>query len=155
MFTCAGAFLSLLLINCFSSNKSAVFDFKLQPIPRALYVFLNKKWHFDQLVNELITVKVMNFGYSFTFQSLDKGLIERVGPSGFTASIFNSSSNFTNYYSGAIYHTIFVLIISSGVFLTFFALSSLGFLSVLSVSFGFLLLSYALISVFDPFIVAK
>jgi hypothetical protein len=97
----------------------------------------------------------MNFGYSFTFQSLDKGLIERVGPSGFTASIFNSSSNFTSYYSGAIYHTIFVLIISSGVFLTFFALSSLGFLSVLSVSFGFLLLSYALISVFDPFIVAK
>jgi hypothetical protein len=127
----------------------------LQPIPRAFYVFLNKKWHFDQLVNELITVKIMNFGYSFTFQSLDKGLIERVGPSGFTASIFNSSSNFTSYYSGAIYHTIFVLIISSGVFLTFFALSSLGFLSVLSVSFGFLLLSYALISVFDPFIVAK
>lgn len=155
VFTCAGAFLSLLLINCFSLNKSAVFDFKLQPIPRAFYVFLNKKWHFDQLVNELITVKVMNFGYSFTFQSLDKGLIERVGPSGFTASIFNSSSNFTSYYSGAIYHTIFVLIISSGVFLTFFALSSLGFLSVLSVSFGFLLLSYALISVFDPFIVAK
>jgi len=155
VFTCAGAFLSLFLINCFGVNKGAIFDFKLQPIPKAFYIFLNKKWHFDQLVNELLTVKIMNFGYSFTFQSLDKGLIERVGPSGFTASIFNSSSNFTSYYSGALYHTIFVLIISSGVFLTFFALSSLGLLSAFSVSFGFLLLSYALISVFDPFVHTK
>jgi hypothetical protein len=155
VFTCAGAFLSLLLINCFGVNKGAIFDFKLQPIPKASYIFLNKKWHFDQLVNELLTVKIMNFGYSFTFQSLDKGLIERVGPSGFTASIFNSSSNFTGFYHGALFHTIFVLIISSGVFLTFFALSSLGLLSALSTSFGFLFLSYALISVFDPFVSTK
>jgi hypothetical protein len=151
IFTCAGAFLSLLLINCFNINKGAVFDFKLQSIPKAFYVFLNKKWHFDQIVNELIMVKIMNFGYSFTFQSLDKGLIERVGPSGFTASVFSSSFNFVSYYSGIIYHTAFILIIFTSLFLSFFVLGSLGSLSAFGVAFIMLLLSYALLSFSDPF----
>tara|TARA_B110001450_G_scaffold207241_1_gene197549 strand:- start:5757 stop:6224 length:468 start_codon:yes stop_codon:yes gene_type:complete len=152
VFTCAGSFLSLLLINCLNVSKSAVFDFKLQPVPKAFYIFLNKKWHFDQIVNELLVVKIMNFGYSFTFQSLDKGLIERVGPSGFTASIFNSSSNFVSYYSGILYHTTFVLIIFTGIFLSFFVMGSLGVLSVFSLSFALLFVSYVLLSVFDPFL---
>jgi len=142
----------LLLINCFSTNKGAILDFKLQPVPKALYIFLNKKWHFDQIVNEAIVVKVMNFGYLFTFQSLDKGLIERVGPSGFTASIFTSSSNFVSYYSGILYHTTFAFIVSAAVFLSFFVLGSLGVLSSVSLSFMLLFLSYLLLSVFDPFV---
>ena len=78
-------------------NKDFILDFKLQPAPRSLYTFLNKKWHFDQIVNELLVVKIMNFGYSLTFQSLDKGLIERAGPTGFTATVFTSSSYFIGY----------------------------------------------------------
>ena len=35
----------------------------------------------------------MNFGYLTTFQSLDKGLIERLGPTGFTVSTFSLSFN--------------------------------------------------------------
>jgi hypothetical protein len=112
---------------------------------------LNKKWHFDQLANELITVKIMNFGYSLTFQSLDKGLIERVGPSGFTASIFTSSSNLTSYYSGLLYHTSFTLIISAGLFLTFFTLSSLGVTAAFNAVFFLLTLSYVFLVLFDPF----
>lgn len=96
-------------------------------------------------------VKIMNFGYSFTFQSLDKGLIERVGPSGFTASVFSSSFNFVSYYSGIIYHTAFILIIFTSLFLSFFVLGSLGSLSAFGVAFIMLLLSYALLSFSDPF----
>jgi NADH-ubiquinone oxidoreductase chain 5 len=43
IFTCVGALFSLLLINCFNMSKRQIMDFKLQPIPRALYTFLNKK----------------------------------------------------------------------------------------------------------------
>jgi len=94
----------------------------------------------------------MNFGYSLTFQSLDKGLIERVGPSGFTASIFTSSSNFVSYYSGILYHTTFVFIIFAALFLSFFVLGSFEILSTLSLSFALVFFSYILLSVFDPFI---
>jgi proton-translocating NADH-quinone oxidoreductase chain L len=120
VFTVLGALFSLLLINCFNVNKSYVMDLKLQPIPKALYVFLNKKWHFDQIINELVVVKIMNFGYLSTFQSLDKGLIERLGPTGFTVSIFQSSSNFVSYSTGVLYNTTFVFITFAILFLSFF-----------------------------------
>jgi NADH-ubiquinone oxidoreductase chain 5 len=141
IFTCLGAFLSFLLIHCFGVSKQVVLDFKLQPIPKALYTFLNKKWHFDQIVNELIVVKVMNFGY-FTFQSLDKGIIERFGPTGFTISTFSLSFNYTMANSGMLYHTPLVFIVSSVVFLSFFTLGSFGLVSSLSASFLLLLVAY-------------
>jgi NADH-ubiquinone oxidoreductase chain 5 len=43
VFTCCGAVLSFILIHCFSVKKQLVMDFKLQPIPKLLYTFLNKK----------------------------------------------------------------------------------------------------------------
>jgi len=43
VFTVVGAFMSLLLINCFNINKSYVFHLKLQPLARSIYIFLNKK----------------------------------------------------------------------------------------------------------------
>jgi hypothetical protein len=42
----------------------------------------------------------MNFGYRSSFQSIDKGIIERFGATGFTASIFSVSSNLFNFHSG-------------------------------------------------------
>jgi len=92
----------------------------------------------------------MNFGYTFTFQSLDKGIIERIGPSGFTASIFTTSSTFVGYYSGLLYHTTFVILIFTGIFLTFFVCGSFGITSLFNISFILLILSYTLLSVFDP-----
>lgn len=90
-FTIFGALLSLFLINCFNANKTAVFNSKIKN--RHFYIFLNKKWNFDQIVNEALVVKIMNFGYFSTFQTLDKGLIEKFGPTGFSVSISNSASN--------------------------------------------------------------
>ena len=91
----------------------------------------------------------MNFGYSFTFQSLDKGLIERIGPSGFTASIFISSSNFVSYSTGFLYHTIFLFFIFTVMFFSFFVFGSLVSLSSFSLCFVLLVLSYLLLSLSD------
>jgi hypothetical protein len=90
----------------------------------------------------------MNFGYFFTFQSLDKGLIESLGPSGFVSFFFNLSSNFTNQYSGLLYHTIFVFIIFILIFLSFFMLGLLGLFSNISLGFSSLFLSYLIFSIF-------
>jgi hypothetical protein len=79
---------------------------------RFIYTFLNKKWHFDQIANELIAVKAMNFGYSLSFRTLDKGIIEQFGPSGFASTIFNNSFNFLGSQTGFIFHSIFLFIAS-------------------------------------------
>jgi NADH-ubiquinone oxidoreductase chain 5 len=67
----------------------------------------------DQVANEVIVFNLMNFGYASSFQALDKGLIERVGPAGFTNYIFNTSTNFVGFNSGFLFNTIFFLIASS------------------------------------------
>jgi len=53
------------------------------------YTFLNKKWFFDKLYNELFVQYFLNLGYTITYKKLDRGLLELAGPSGFTKNIEN------------------------------------------------------------------
>jgi hypothetical protein len=87
IFTILGALLSFLLINCCITSKVVIFDFKIGFFYRNLYSFLSKKWHFDQLANELVIHKLMNFGYRVSFQLLDKGSIEVFGPFGSSSKL--------------------------------------------------------------------
>jgi len=91
----------------------------------------------------------MNFGYLFTFQSLDKGLIERIGPTGFTASIFTSASNFNNYFAGILYQTAFIFLIFALLFFSFFVFGSFGVLSIFDVSFILLYISFVSLGIAD------
>jgi len=146
IFTILGALLSLFLINCFGANKNYVFDLKMTRIFRFIYLFLNKKWHFDQLINEWIAIKTMNFGYSLAFKTLDKGLIEQFGPTGASSTIFNISFNLTAVQTGFIFHTIFILVYAFCFYLFLFFLLCLGFsysinfTQILLLIFGYFLL---------------
>jgi len=142
VFTCLGAIFSFFLIHCFNVNKGSVMDLKLQPVFKAIYTFLNKKWHFDQITNEIVVVKAMNFGYRSSFQALDKGIIERAGATGFTASIFSVGSNLFNFHSGIWYHTAYTFIAFAIAFFTFFTINFLGLGTVYSFSFFLLILGY-------------
>ena len=108
LFTIFGACFSLFLINCFNTDKNVVYKAKLNY--RFIYKFLNKKWHFDQLVNELIVVRAMKFGYFSTFLTLDKGMIEKFGTSGFTNIIYTGSANVSAYNNGFIFRALFLII---------------------------------------------
>ena len=79
IFTLLGALLSFFLINCSITSKTVIFDYKIGFFYRNVYSFLTKKWHFDQLANELIIHKLMNFGYRISFQTLDKGALKSSG----------------------------------------------------------------------------
>jgi NADH:ubiquinone oxidoreductase subunit 5 (subunit L)/multisubunit Na+/H+ antiporter MnhA subunit len=146
-FTLLGAFTSLILINSFSVNKNAIYEYKMTAPFRFVYTFLNKKWHFDQIVNELIAVKAMNFGYSMSFKTLDKGLIEQFGPTGIASTVFNVSFNTVAFQSGFVYHTIFLLVFGFGLYFFVYLLMSLGiFLSVYNVQFFLVLFGFFLLS---------
>nr|CAD1821683.1 unnamed protein product [Ananas comosus var. bracteatus] len=47
-----------------------------------LYCFFNKRWFFDQVLNDFIVRSFLHFGYSVSFEALDKGAIEILGPYG-------------------------------------------------------------------------
>jgi hypothetical protein len=76
---------------------------------RTIYTFLSKKWHFDQLTSELITVKSMNFGYRTSFQLMDKGNIELFGPLGLAYNLGSFSKTLSTVQSGFLYHYSFVM----------------------------------------------
>jgi len=104
----------------FFFDKDFVFNFKLTKISKQIYIFLNKKWHFDQLVNELLVLKTMNFGYTFTFQTMDKGLIEKLGPTGFVSFLFKTSSNLLGFNTGLIYNILYIILFFIVFFIMYF-----------------------------------
>jgi NADH-ubiquinone oxidoreductase chain 5 len=52
-----------------------------------VYTFLNKKWFFDKLYNELIVQHFLTIGYQFTYKSIDRGFLEILGPTGLAKNI--------------------------------------------------------------------
>lgn len=47
-----------------------------------MYIFLNRRWLFDRLQNDLIGSVVLKLGYNTTYKLVDKGIIEVFGPRG-------------------------------------------------------------------------
>jgi hypothetical protein len=119
--------LSYILIYCSNSTNIKflewVLNIKLSKIGRQLYKFLSKKWHFDQLLNEMIGHRVMTFGYRVSFQVLDKGIIEKYGSLGSSSNLNRLSENAINLHSGFLFHYIFTILFSllSLVLLFFFS----------------------------------
>ncbi|CAO3668046.1 unnamed protein product [Rhizopus microsporus] len=58
---------------------------------RGIYRFFNQKYYFDNIYNNFILNKLLNFGYT-TNKILDRGAIELVGPYGLV-NVFKSASN--------------------------------------------------------------
>jgi hypothetical protein len=92
----------------------------------------------------------MNFGYSSTFQSIDKGLIEKIGPTGFVITIFNASSNFISFSTGYPYKAIFVLVCFAFAFVSLYFAFVFGLVSSISMSFVLLVFSFLIASLFTP-----
>ena len=85
----------------------------------------------------------MNFGYGSTFLSIDKGLIEKLGPSGISLSVFDFSSNFVGFSSsGLISNSAFIIISSAFVFLSLFTAIALGVSQTVCIQFLLMVFSF-------------
>lgn len=141
LFTIIGIFLSLLLINCFGSNKNTIFLNKISGF-KPIYIFLNKKWHFDQIMNEFLVIKIMNFGYNTSFLNLDKGLIESIGPVGFSKYIYDSSSNHSLFSKNLLYQTTFFLLLAIFFYLNILFFNVFNSFFIFDFHFIFLMFSF-------------
>nr|YP_448667.1 NADH dehydrogenase subunit 5 [Desmarestia viridis]AAS79053.1 NADH dehydrogenase subunit 5 [Desmarestia viridis] len=125
-----GGVFSFLLYRGYNHN---LFLWKTSFIGRKFYTFLNRKWLFDKVYNDLVTQNLLDFGYHFTYKAIDRGLIESLGPFGFSNILLNQVNQFRLWHSGYLYHYLVILVWSNIMFglLFLFALPSLRILVLL------------------------
>uniref|UniRef100_A0A0D6QR48 NADH-ubiquinone oxidoreductase chain 5 n=1 Tax=Araucaria cunninghamii TaxID=56994 RepID=A0A0D6QR48_ARACU len=74
--------------------------FETSTFGNRLYCFLNKRWFFDQVFNDFIVRSFMRFGYEVSFEALDKGAIEILGPSGISHTFRQLAKRMSQLQSG-------------------------------------------------------
>lgn len=53
-----------------------------------IYNFFNKKWFIDRLYTEFIVQNIMQSSFNFFYKDIDRGLLEKAGPSGIVDFIY-------------------------------------------------------------------
>lgn len=133
IFTFLGAFSSFLIYNTLNTYFTTLFlKIKLNKTFRILYTFLNKKWFFDKIYNEWINQNILNFGYKQTYQKIDRGIIEFLGPEGLYRLLYNITTRMNRLPFTFLFHYLLII--------------SLSFLIIFSISY-ILLNNYSLIFV--------
>jgi len=107
--TLLGVFFAYFL---YFQNLDVFFILKQNEIFKLCYNFLNRKWYYDRLYNQFIGQNALVFSYFFTYKTLDRGIVEILGPSGIIDTIKQTSISFKSYQTGNIFHYLFFFFIS-------------------------------------------
>jgi len=111
----AGAILAIVLNHYYATF---MYNISLTPVGLKLYAFLNKKWYFDKLYNELVNKPLVSFGYFVSFRGIDKGVVEFLGPYGAVSSFSHLMKKISKLQTGYIYHYAFVMLVGIVLLLT-------------------------------------
>lgn len=97
--TFLGIFFSLFF---YIYNSTYFFFIKKTKIFNFFYKFLLKKWYSDRFANEFIGLSFLNFCKFYVYNSLDRGLLEVFGPTGFSNCLkklkYFNNFNFFNQF---------------------------------------------------------
>lgn len=74
---CKGVIFSICL---YISNKKQFFERKQTIFFKSIYSFLLKKWYTDRIINEIVCMFFLNFSKNYSYNKLDRGLLEIFGP---------------------------------------------------------------------------
>ncbi len=80
------------------------YDFKKTSFAKTIFNFFNKKWYFDRMYNQFIVQKTLKSSYSYFYQDIDRGLVEKFGPFGLSNVITKFSNEFKESQTGFILH---------------------------------------------------
>lgn len=118
------------LIFSFSGAGLAIFHYlfsfetliglKKTKIGRSLYTFLNRKWFFDKVYNEYISQSLLKTAYQQTYQNMDRGLLEFLGPQGISTQVYLYTNKITSISLGFVYHFLFLFLGAIAIFLFIF-----------------------------------
>ena len=99
----------------FIKNKSVVDE--IVRINKPLYIFLQKKWYFDELYDYIFIRPSKKIGY-FLWKQIDGSVIDKFGPDGISKIIKNFSIIAVKFQSGYIYQYAFVMLLGFSLLLT-------------------------------------
>ena len=99
----------------FIKNKSVVDE--IVRINKPLYIFLQKKWYFDELYDYVFIRPSKKIGY-FLWKQIDGSVIDKFGPDGISKIIKNFSIRAVKFQSGYIYQYAFVMLLGFSLLLT-------------------------------------
>jgi len=88
-----------------------ILKFNLTTLGLTLYRFFNQKWYFDQIYNYYISKKNLLFGRKYSFEYLDRGILEYLGPYGCVRFINSLALIAHKLQSGYIYHYLFIFLL--------------------------------------------
>jgi NADH-ubiquinone oxidoreductase chain 5 len=74
------------------------------------FLFLNRKWYFDSIYNELLIHRLIKFSYDITFKLIDKGIIEWSTPSGIAYLTDKYKKDTSQLHSGYISHYLLLVV---------------------------------------------
>lgn len=94
-----------------SSHAELLYSIKTSAIGRDLYTFLNKRWYFDKVYNDFVAYPLLNFGYEVSYKTLDKGIIEVLGPYGIINSFQRLTKSISSLQTGYIHQYAFFMIV--------------------------------------------
>ena len=83
-----------------------------------LYIFLKKKWYFDELYDFIFVKSFKNLG-NFFWKKIDNLIIDRFGPDGISNIIKKFSLYAVKFQSGFIYQYAFIMLLGFSILLTF------------------------------------
>jgi proton-translocating NADH-quinone oxidoreductase chain L len=91
-------------VNLSANGLRTTYSVKTSILGKNLYTFLNKRWLFDKVYNDFFVQKALSFGYEVSFKTLDKGMIEILGPYGISQTFQKLSRQMSKMQSGFVYH---------------------------------------------------
>jgi len=101
----------------YTFGSRILFKFKISFIGKKIYNFLNKKWFFDKIYNEVIAQFFFKFGYNVSYKIIDRGIFEIFGPMGLSTGISNKASFIFKLQTSYLYHITLLFLIGSTVLL--------------------------------------
>ncbi len=129
--TIAGSALSYLIYGFYIKQY---FSIKSSDIYKNIYTFFNKKWFFDRIYNQHIVQPLLRQSYYYFYQDIDRGLLEKVGPSGITKYVQNQSIEAGETHTGLVRDIIKFFLLGIFVFLLV-SYKSIAILTILLILF--------------------
>ena len=84
---------------------------------KPVYIFLQKKWYFDEFYDQIFVKPSKKFGL-FLWKKIDGLVIDRFGPDGISHLIKNFSLKAVKFQSGYIYQYAFIMLLGFSILLT-------------------------------------
>lgn len=78
----------------------------------SFFSFFSKKWYFDQVYNSFIVYPLLRIGHGYTFKTIDRGVVELIGPTGVVRFWLVTSLMFAKWQSGYIFNYVFSMVIA-------------------------------------------